>query len=90
MSDESIKSSTTSDNSLPPGISFFDSSRIWVKFDGSCLKQDKVTFAHRKVVNLYIVYEIILWPFRRDDDFTLRNSLFDAIKLTKNAEKDKY
>ena len=29
-----------------------------VKFDGSCLKQDKITFTHGKTVNMYIVYEI--------------------------------
>ena len=41
-------------------------------------------------MNIYIVYEINLWSFRRDDDFTLGNNLFDAVKLTKNADKDKY
>ena len=29
-----------------------------VEFNGSCLKQDSVTFNHKKVVNIYIVYEI--------------------------------
>ena len=27
--------------------------------------------------------------FRQDDDFTLENALFGAVKLTKNADKDK-
>ena len=29
-----------------------------VEFNGSCLKQDSVAFNHRKVVSIYIVYEI--------------------------------
>ena len=31
-----------------------------------------------------------MWPFRRDDDFTIRSYIFSAVKLTKNANKDKY
>ena len=27
---------------------------MYVKFNGSCLKQDKVTFNHGKIVNMYI------------------------------------
>ena len=36
-------------------------------------------------MNIYIAYEINLWPFRRDDDFTLKNALFGTVKLVKNA-----
>ena len=46
-------------------------------------------FAHKKIVNIYIVYEINLWPFRQDDNFTLGNALFGVVKLAKNADKDK-
>ena len=57
LSDETIKPPSTSDNSLTPALSYYRASKIRVKFTGSCLKQDKVTFNHRKVVNVYIVYE---------------------------------
>ena len=30
-----------------------------VEFNGSCLKQDKVTYNHGKIVNIYIVYEFV-------------------------------
>ena len=30
----------------------------WVKFNGDCLKQEKIIFNHGKIVNIYIVYEI--------------------------------
>ena len=47
--DESIKPPSRSDNSLNPGISYIDNARIRVKFDGSCLKQEKVTLTHKQV-----------------------------------------
>ena len=63
-----------------------------VKVDGSCLKQDKVTFNHEKVVNIYIVYEItkIFVIGSYDNYLTLQEALFGTVKLTKNAEIDKY
>ena len=33
-----------------------------IEFDGNCLKQEKLTFTHKEVVNIYIVYEINFWP----------------------------
>ena len=39
---------------------------------------------------MYITYEIKSWPFYADDCFALRNSLFGAVKVTKNADLDKY
>ena len=42
-----------------------------MKFDGSCLKQEKITFNDIAMVNLYIVYEINLWSRKTGTDFTL-------------------
>ena len=58
------------------------------------MKQDKVTFNHGKIVNIYIVYEvikiaIISKPGSDDIYPTLQNALFGAVKLTKNADVDK-
>ena len=58
LSDEVIKPPTTSDNSITPTISYYHAFNIRVKFTGSCLKQDKITFNQRKVVTIYIVYEL--------------------------------
>ena len=55
LSTESIKPSTTSDNSLVPALSYYGT-KTTVKFTGNCLKQGKVTFKLKKVVNIYIVY----------------------------------
>ena len=56
LPDEIIKPPATSDNSLAPELSHFG--KIRLKFDGSYLKQDKITFTHRTIVNIYIVYEL--------------------------------
>ena len=31
--------------------------RFKLKFNGSCLRQDKITYDHEKIVNIYIVCE---------------------------------
>ena len=57
LSNESIKSPKTSDNNINPRLSYNDT-KIKVQFTGSCLKQPKFMFTHKKVVNIYIVYEL--------------------------------
>ena len=89
LSAEAIKLPAASDNSLTPTISYYDVSKIRVKFTGSCLKQDKVTFNHRKVVNIYIVYELGAFSSSNSNP-TLKNCLFGAVTLTKNADVEKY
>ena len=88
LSAESIELPTTSDNSLTPKLSYVDY-RIRVKFTGSCLKQSKITYTHKKVVNIYIVYELGASSSQFDDP-TLKSYLFGAVKLTKYADIDKY
>ena len=50
----------------------------------------KLTFNHNAVVNIYILHERNLWPFKYNSDFTLGNSFFRAVKLTKNDDFDKH
>ena len=71
---ETIKPPATSDNSLTPALSCYGT-KTKVKFYGSCLKQPQVSYTHRKVVNIYIVYEMdASSPY--SDDPTLKNCLF--------------
>ena len=60
-----------------------------VKFNGDCLKQEKFTFNHEKIVNIYIVYEI-----ERNVNIsnypTLGNCFFGAVKLTKHVDVDQH
>ena len=78
MSDEIIKPTTISDSSLAPALSYIGN-KTRVKFDGGCLKKDKITFTHRKIVNIYIVYEIDLWNYVDSSDPTLGSSLFGIV-----------
>ena len=59
------------------------------KFTGSCLKQPNIWYTHGTIVNIYIVYELGA-SGSNDNDSTLKNCLFGAVTLTKNADIDKY
>ena len=67
-----------------------NNSRIRLKFKGSLLKQCKVAFTPNNVVNLFIVYELDTRSRNLNTDFTLKDCLFGSVKLTKNADLDKY
>ena len=88
LSDESVKSPSAANNFLDHSLDYFGD-KIRVKFNGSCLKEGKITYNHGKIVNIYIVYEISKncnvngYP-------TLENSLFGAVSLTKHVHIDRY
>ena len=88
LSNDSIRVISTSDNSRNPTSSYYDT-KIRVKFTGGCLKQPKISYTHGKVVNIYIVYELGASSSHNNDP-TLKNCLFGAVTLTKNAGIDKY
>ena len=60
-----------------------------VKFIWICLKQPKFTYTHKTIANIYIAYELGAYTWN-DNDPTLKNCLFGAVTLTKNADIDKY
>ena len=91
ISDESINLLLISDNILNPVINYFgNAKKRRIKFDENRLKQEKVTFTHKQVVIIYIVYEINFWPFVVGQYFTLGDSLFGAVKFTANADPGRY
>ena len=77
-----------SNNSLNARLSYNDT-KIKVQFTGNCLKKPKSTFTHKKVVNIYIVYELGASSSHSSDP-TIKNCLFGAVTLTKNADIEKY
>ena len=79
MSDESPKSPSTSDNILNTEINYISNAKIRVKFDGSCLKQEKLTFTDKAILNFCIFSEISLWPPNKVSKITLLSYLFDAV-----------
>ena len=50
--DESFKPPTKSDNSFNPALNYYGT-KTRVKLTGSCLKQDKITYTHKKIVIKY-------------------------------------
>ena len=89
LSTESIKPPATSDDSLSPALSYYGT-KTKVKFTGSCLQQNKVTFNQKKVVNIYNVYELNKIADLGNNFPTLQNALFGAVTLTKNSDIDTY
>ena len=82
LSAESINPPATSDNSLTPALNY-NGTKTRVKFTGSCLKQ--ISYTHGKVVNICIAYDLGASSSRNNDP-TLKNCLFGAVTLTKNAD----
>ena len=88
LSDESIKRRTTTNNSITPELKYYGT-KTRVKFTGSCLKQSSHILTHKNIVNIYIVYELAACSLLTSDP-TIKNCLFGAVTLTKNADIEKY
>ena len=89
MSDESIKAPTTPDKILNP-LQDYVGTKARIRFSRDRLKQEKITFNHGKLVNIYIAYKIercvkvTSYP-------TLENCLFGAVKVKqKHIDVDQY
>ena len=76
-------------NAIAPQIGL-EGRNMHLKFDGSCLKTTEKYFFHPSLteLNIYTVYE--LNSNLNNFDLTLENCLFGAVRLTKNADIDKY
>ena len=88
LSNESIKPPTTTNNSLTPELNYYGT-KTKIKFTRSCLKQSSHFLTHEKVVNIYTVYELAASSSHNNDP-TIKNCLFGAVTLTKNADNEKY
>ena len=87
LSDEIFKPPPINNNSLAPKLDYI-SKYMRVDFNGNCLiKQNKFTF-NKKIVNIYIVYD--LQSNLNDFDPTLQNCSFRATKITKKSDMSKY
>ena len=88
LSNENFKAVSTTDNSLNLTLNYYGP-KIRVKFTGDCLEQQKITYNLGKVVNVYIVYSLGASSSNYSNS-TIKNCLFGAVTLTKNADIDKY
>ena len=85
---ESIKNPLGSDNNFAPSL--IDNRPLpYAKFAGNCFILNSISL-HQNVVNLYIFYTLDIWSRNLNIDLTLVNCLFGVVKLTRNADPDKY
>ena len=88
FTDKRINSITTSKYSITPELSHCGT-KARVKLSGTCLRQDKATYNHRIIVNIYIFYEINK-NYNISSYPNLENCLFGAVSLTKHLDIDQY
>ena len=89
LHDKKIKAIITTSYLLNLRINIYDMGKIRIKFNGSFLNRFPPTMPHKNIVNIYIVYEIT--SNYSDNNYpTLENCLCGSVKLTKNADIDKY
>ena len=74
---------------LNPRMDLYNMSKIRIKFNGSFLNRFPPAILHRIIVNIYIVYEITS-DYSSINYPKLENCLFGSVKLTKNADINKY
>ena len=74
---------------LNPRIDHYNTSKIRIKFNGSFLNRFPPTILHGNIVNICIINEITS-NYNAVDYPTLENCLFGSVKITKNADIDKY
>ena len=86
LSNEKISSISKYNYNQAPSLAY-DNARIKLKLVEDLLKQDKITYNHGSIVNIYLVYR--LSP-SITSDITLENCLFSAVKLTKNLKINIY
>ena len=86
FSNEKISSVITPSYNRAPSL-VYDNVKIKLKFVGSLLKQEKITYNHGKIVSIYIVYRL---SSSITSDITLENCLFDAAKVKKVLKNSTY
>ena len=88
ISEENTENITKLDSNFAP--TFVDH-HAWPdkSFNGHCLINNNI-YIPKKVINLYISYILNPWLRNLNTAFTLNNCLFGSVKLTKNADPDKY
>ena len=66
-------------------------SRICVYLSGNHFQQNKANIPNNNyAINIYCVYKLNPISSSRDDTFTVKNALYGAMQITKNADNSKY
>ena len=62
----------------------------YVHLQGSHFQQSNIIITNSNVINIYIVYKLNPISSTRDATFTIQNTLFGAMEITKKADTSKY
>ena len=84
LSDKIIK---PPDTSLAPTPGFKNDGKRYFVFRGDYLKEDEAKSKYKKIINIYIVFDLQSSP-NYNSDFTLENCLFGAVRVTKNTDTE--
>ena len=88
MPEENIENITKLDSDFAP--TFVDHHTLTdINFNRHCLIKDNISIP-KNVINLYISYKLNPQLRNLNADLTLNKCLFGSVKLTKNADLDKY
>ena len=60
-----------------------------IKFDKHPLAVEQNNYL-TKIVNVYIVYDLVAWPRNLTNNFKFKNCLFGATNIVKNSDREKY
>ena len=77
------------DSTYAPEL-IYSGETIYVKFDGNYSNQDKTKFNHRKIVNIYIAYEMTKNIPTNSSYLIIQNSLFCEIGFIKGTTIDEF
>ena len=82
MSEESTASPSTTGESFYPEVTSLFNCNYDLEFKEVCLEQNSMSFLHKNLVNLYIIYELDTWSNDLNADFTRGSCLNGSLKLT--------
>ena len=66
-----------------------DDDDVYVYLSGNHFQQDTQSF-NNDIINIHCVYKLDPISFSRDNTFTVQNTLFESMQITKNADTSKY
>ena len=67
-----------------------NNSKLRLRFTGSCLRQEFANFIPNNVIIFFIVYILDRGSQDINAKFTLKDFLFETVKLTKDVDPNKY
>ena len=85
---KNVLNSVRNTKTVSPNIKKNINGQLYVSFNGNYIKQDPITIPNN-VINIYVVYKLDLISSTRNIDYTIKNALFGAMKITKNTDSSK-